>query len=185
MKVVQRLSAELFHLPEASWVLVGDPGHPQLLVSGTPQGRERPRQHRAHDALPVCAAGDRIEDDHRALAAQTVAQEMKRRQQADARTGGSEETVEVWGADDGPHRLPVVQQDRGQTRIEDRAHLACLEIEFLGADQIFLTAIVLDPIEELNEELDPEELLATALAEALSEIVTEAGDEPEDDPSPT
>ena len=60
-----------------------------------------------------------------------------------------------------------------------------LEIEFLGEDQIFLAAIVLDPIEELDEELDPEELLATALAEALSQIVTEAGDEPEDDPSPT
>ena len=60
-----------------------------------------------------------------------------------------------------------------------------LEIEFLGEDEIFLAAIILDPIEELDEELDPEELLATALAEALSQISTEAGDEPEDDPSPT
>ena len=69
--------------------------------------------------------------------------------------------------------------------IESEIVSGMLEIEFLDTDQIFLAAIVLDPIEELNEELDPEELLATALAEALSEIVTEAGDEPEDDPSPT
>jgi hypothetical protein len=60
-----------------------------------------------------------------------------------------------------------------------------LEIEFLGEDQIFLAAIVLDPIEEIDEELDPEEILASALAQALSEIATESGDEPEDDPSPT
>jgi len=72
----------------------------------------------------------------------------------------------------------------GSVTIEVEIVNGILEIEFLGADQIFLAAIVLDPIEELEEELDPEELLATALAEALSEIVTEAGDEPEDDPSP-
>ncbi|MDA0230020.1 MAG: FecR domain-containing protein [Proteobacteria bacterium] len=73
----------------------------------------------------------------------------------------------------------------GSVTIEIEIVNGILEIEFLGADQIFLAAIVLDPIEELEEELDPEELLATALAEALSEVVTEAGDEPEDDPSPT
>lgn len=73
----------------------------------------------------------------------------------------------------------------GAVTIEVEIVNGILEIEFLGADQIFLAAIVLDPIEELDEEFDPEELLATALAEALSEIVTEAGDEPEDDPSPT
>lgn len=73
----------------------------------------------------------------------------------------------------------------GAVTIEIEIVNGILEIEFLGADQNFLAAIVLDPIEELEEELDPEELLATALAEALSEIVTEAGDEPEDDPSPT
>ena len=73
----------------------------------------------------------------------------------------------------------------GAVTIEVEIVNGVLEIEFLGADQIFLAAIVLDPIEELEEELDPEELLATALAEALSEIVTEAGDEEDDDPSPT
>ena len=73
----------------------------------------------------------------------------------------------------------------GAVTIEIEIVSGVLEIEFLGTGQIFLAAIVLAPIEELNEELDPEELLATALAEALSEIVTEAGDEPEDDPSPT
>ncbi|MDP6819543.1 MAG: FecR domain-containing protein [Alphaproteobacteria bacterium] len=73
----------------------------------------------------------------------------------------------------------------GAVTIEVEIVNGMLEIEFLGEDQIFLAAVVLDPIEELDEELDPEELLATALAEALSQIVTEAGDEPEDDPSPT
>ena len=73
----------------------------------------------------------------------------------------------------------------GAVTIEVEVVNGVLEIEFLGADEIFLAAVVLDPIEELDEDLDPEELLATALAEALSQISTEAGDEPEDDPSPT
>jgi hypothetical protein len=73
----------------------------------------------------------------------------------------------------------------GSVTIEVEIVNGVLEIEFLGEDEIFLAAIILDPIEELDEELDPEELLATALAEALSQISTEAGDEPEDDPSPT
>ena len=70
----------------------------------------------------------------------------------------------------------------GSVTIEVEIVNGILEIEFLGADQIFLAAIVLDPIEELEED---EDLLATALAEALSDIVTEAGDEEPDDPSPT
>lgn len=70
----------------------------------------------------------------------------------------------------------------GAVTIEVEIVNGILEIEFLGADQIFLAAVVLDPIEELEED---EDLLATALAEALSDIVTEAGDEPPDDPSPT
>jgi hypothetical protein len=73
----------------------------------------------------------------------------------------------------------------GAVTIEVEIVNGVLEIEFLGEDQIFLAAVVLDPIEELDEDLDPEELLATALAEALAQIATEAGDEPEDDPSPT
>ena len=72
----------------------------------------------------------------------------------------------------------------GSVTIEVEVVNGVLEIEFLGEDQIFLAAIILDPIEELDEDLDPEELLATALAEALSSISTEAGDEEDDDPSP-
>jgi len=73
----------------------------------------------------------------------------------------------------------------GAVTIEVEIVNGVLEIEFLGEDEIFLAAIVLDPIEEFDEELDPEEILSTAFAQALSEISTEAGDEPEDDPSPT
>ena len=93
-------------------------------------------------------------------------------------SGGSDEDVD---ADSGEAGEGI----GGSVTIEVEIVNGVLEIEFLGEDEIFLAAIILDPIEELDEELDPEELLATALAEALSQISTEAGDEPEDDPSPT